>query len=168
MSFLLVVPSSAIVGRLQTAAFLIQWNMNRFYSKMECFRLLIALLFFSLLVLEEQNCSDPGGPVNGYKKITGGPGLINGHHAKIGTIVSFFCNNSYVLSGNEKRTCQPNGEWSGKQPICIKGNLQIFLKSMEVARIAGLFGSSQTCLWAPEKNAFLSQVLTWTVYNSRL
>uniref|UniRef100_A0A2K5MW11 Inactive serine protease PAMR1 n=1 Tax=Cercocebus atys TaxID=9531 RepID=A0A2K5MW11_CERAT len=71
-------------------------------------------------LLEERNCSDPGGPVNGYKKITGGPGLINGHYAKIGTVVSFFCNNSYVLSGNEKRTCQQNGEWSGKQPICIK------------------------------------------------
>uniref|UniRef100_F7BHC8 Inactive serine protease PAMR1 n=1 Tax=Callithrix jacchus TaxID=9483 RepID=F7BHC8_CALJA len=74
----------------------------------------------SLSVLEESNCSDPGVPVNGYKKITGGPGLINGHSAKIGTIMSFFCNNSYVLSGNEKRTCQQNGEWSGKQPICIK------------------------------------------------
>ncbi|XP_025211003.1 inactive serine protease PAMR1 isoform X4 [Theropithecus gelada] len=71
-------------------------------------------------LLEERNCSDPGGPVNGYKKITGGPGLINGRHAKIGTVVSFFCNNSYVLSGNEKRTCQQNGEWSGKEPICIK------------------------------------------------
>uniref|UniRef100_A0A2I3GHW0 Inactive serine protease PAMR1 n=1 Tax=Nomascus leucogenys TaxID=61853 RepID=A0A2I3GHW0_NOMLE len=71
-------------------------------------------------LLEERNCSDPGGPVNGYQRITGGPGLINGRHAKIGTVVSFFCNNSYVLSGNEKRTCQQNGEWSGKQPICIK------------------------------------------------
>uniref|UniRef100_A0A2I2YGE5 Inactive serine protease PAMR1 n=1 Tax=Gorilla gorilla gorilla TaxID=9595 RepID=A0A2I2YGE5_GORGO len=71
-------------------------------------------------LLEERNCSDPGGSVNGYQKITGGPGLINGRHAKIGTVVSFFCNNSYVLSGNEKRTCQQNGEWSGKQPICIK------------------------------------------------
>uniref|UniRef100_A0A8C9AS13 Inactive serine protease PAMR1 n=1 Tax=Prolemur simus TaxID=1328070 RepID=A0A8C9AS13_PROSS len=71
-------------------------------------------------LLEERNCSDPGGPVNGYKKITGGPGLINGHYVKIGTVVSFFCNNSYVLTGNEKRTCQENGEWSGKQPICIK------------------------------------------------
>ncbi|XP_069325922.1 inactive serine protease PAMR1 isoform X3 [Eulemur rufifrons] len=71
-------------------------------------------------LLEERNCSDLGGPVNGYKKITGGPGLINGHYVKIGTVVSFFCNNSYVLSGNEKRTCQENGEWSGKQPICIK------------------------------------------------
>ncbi|KAM6157707.1 inactive serine protease PAMR1 isoform 1-T1 [Rhynchocyon petersi] len=71
-------------------------------------------------LLEEKNCSDPGGPVNGYKKITGGPGLINGRYAKIGTVVSFFCNSSYVLSGSERRTCQHNGVWSGKQPICIK------------------------------------------------
>nr|XP_008267988.1 inactive serine protease PAMR1 isoform X1 [Oryctolagus cuniculus] len=74
----------------------------------------------ALSVLEERNCSTPGGPVNGYRKVTGGPGLIDGHHARVGTIVSFFCNNSYVLSGPEKRTCQQNGEWSGKQPICIK------------------------------------------------
>uniref|UniRef100_A0A8B9YH28 Inactive serine protease PAMR1 n=1 Tax=Bos mutus grunniens TaxID=30521 RepID=A0A8B9YH28_BOSMU len=71
-------------------------------------------------LLEERNCSDPGDPVNGYKKITGGPGLIHGHYAKIGTVLTFFCNSSYVLSGNEMRTCQQNGEWSGKQPICIK------------------------------------------------
>ena len=45
-------------------------------------------LFFSLSVLEERNCSDPGDPVNGYKKITGGPGLIHGHYAKIGTVLT--------------------------------------------------------------------------------
>lgn len=118
---------------------------------MECFRHLKALLLFSLLVVEERNCSDPGGPVNGYKKITGGPGLINGRYAKIGTIVSFFCNSSYVLSGNDKRTCQQNGEWSGKQPICIKGNLQRFLTSVEIVGIAGLFGTSHTCFWARRK-----------------
>ena len=102
-------------------------------------------LFFSLSVLEERNCSDPGGPVNGYKKITGGPGLIHGRYAKIGTVLTFFCNSSYVLSGNEMRTCQQNGEWSGKQPICIKGNWQIFLKSVEISGVAGHFGSSHTC-----------------------
>lgn len=89
-------------------------------------------LILSLLVLEERNCSDLGGPVNGYKKITEGPGLLNEHHVKIGTVVSFFCNGSYVLSGNEKRTCQQNGEWSGKQPVCMKGNSRTFLDSTDV------------------------------------
>lgn len=86
----------------------------------------LSFSFILSLVVEERNCSDPGGPVSGYKKITGGPGLISGRYAKIGTVVSFFCNSSYVLSGNENRTCQQNGEWSGKQPICIKGNHKYF------------------------------------------
>nr|XP_006124524.1 inactive serine protease PAMR1 isoform X2 [Pelodiscus sinensis] len=70
--------------------------------------------------LHEKNCSDPGGPFNGYRKVVEDTGLMNGRYAKIGTVIAFFCNNSYVLSGNEQRTCQDNGEWSGKQPICIK------------------------------------------------
>ncbi|XP_025955733.1 inactive serine protease PAMR1 isoform X4 [Dromaius novaehollandiae] len=71
-------------------------------------------------VLDEKNCSDPGGPLNGYRRVVEDTGLLNGRYAKIGTVIAFFCNNSYVLSGNEQRTCQDNGEWSGKQPICIK------------------------------------------------
>ncbi|XP_054131997.1 inactive serine protease PAMR1 isoform X3 [Melozone crissalis] len=70
--------------------------------------------------LEEKNCSDPGGPLNGYRRVVEDTGLLNGRYAKIGTVIAFFCNNSYVLSGNEQRTCQEDGEWSGKQPICIK------------------------------------------------
>ncbi|NXK55120.1 PAMR1 protease, partial [Chauna torquata] len=70
--------------------------------------------------LDEKNCSDPGGPLNGYRRVMEDNGLLNGRYAKIGTVIAFFCNNSYVLSGNEQRTCQDNGEWSGKQPICIK------------------------------------------------
>ncbi|XP_023783669.1 inactive serine protease PAMR1 [Cyanistes caeruleus] len=71
-------------------------------------------------VLEEKNCSDPGGPLNGYRRVVEDTGLLNGRYAKIGTVIAFFCNNSYVLSGNEQRTCQDDGEWSGRQPICIK------------------------------------------------
>ncbi|NWY95326.1 PAMR1 protease, partial [Loxia curvirostra] len=70
--------------------------------------------------LEEKNCSDPGGPLNGYRRVVEDTGVLNGRYAKIGTVIAFFCNNSYVLSGNEQRTCQDDGEWSGKQPICIK------------------------------------------------
>ncbi|NXO00242.1 PAMR1 protease, partial [Rhinopomastus cyanomelas] len=70
--------------------------------------------------LDEKKCSDPGGPLNGYRRVVEDTGLLNGRYAKIGTVIAFFCNNSYVLSGNEQRTCQEDGEWSGKQPICIK------------------------------------------------
>ncbi|XP_051476117.1 inactive serine protease PAMR1 isoform X3 [Apus apus] len=71
-------------------------------------------------VLDGKNCSDPGGPLNGYRRVVEDTGLLNGLYAKIGTVISFFCNNSYILSGNEQRTCQDNGEWSGNQPICVK------------------------------------------------
>ncbi|KAM9554995.1 inactive serine protease PAMR1 isoform 5-T5 [Guaruba guarouba] len=70
--------------------------------------------------LDEKNCSDPGGPLNGYRRVVEDTGALNGRYAKVGTVIAFFCNNSYVLSGNEQRTCQEDGEWSGKQPICIK------------------------------------------------
>lgn len=99
------------------------------------FFFLLFLLLLPLLVLEEKNCSALRGPANGYKKITGGPGLLDGDHVKIGTVVSLFCNGSYVLSGNEKRTCQQDGAWSGKQPICIKGNSGMFLDSVDVYRV---------------------------------
>ncbi|XP_060118035.1 inactive serine protease PAMR1 isoform X4 [Heteronotia binoei] len=70
--------------------------------------------------IEDRNCSYPGAPLNGYTKVVEDSSLMNSRFAKIGTIVAFFCNNSYILSGNGQRTCQENGEWSGKQPICIK------------------------------------------------
>lgn len=94
-------------------------------------------IFFPLsLVLDEKTCSDPGGPLNGYRRVVEDTGLLNGRYAKNGTVIAFFCNNSYVLSGNEQRTCQDDGEWSGKQPICIKGSLQSFF-----------YHSSQKLLW---------------------
>lgn len=34
--------------------------------------------------------------------------------------VEFFCNHSYALSGSAQRTCQPNGTWSGTQPLCVR------------------------------------------------
>ncbi|XP_054828282.1 inactive serine protease PAMR1 isoform X2 [Eublepharis macularius] len=71
-------------------------------------------------VIEDRNCSDPGAPLNGYRKVMEDAALMNNHYAKIGTVIAFFCNSSHILSGNEQRTCQENGEWSGKQPICIK------------------------------------------------
>ncbi|XP_060620780.2 inactive serine protease PAMR1 isoform X2 [Anolis sagrei] len=70
--------------------------------------------------IEDRNCSDPGAPLNGFRKMMEDTALLNGRYARIGTVINFFCNNSYILSGSEQRICQDNGEWSGKQPICIK------------------------------------------------
>uniref|UniRef100_A0A672LCI1 Peptidase domain containing associated with muscle reration 1 n=1 Tax=Sinocyclocheilus grahami TaxID=75366 RepID=A0A672LCI1_SINGR len=34
--------------------------------------------------------------------------------------IEYFCNNTYILSGDSKRTCQKNGTWSGSQPLCVR------------------------------------------------
>ncbi|KAM8938991.1 inactive serine protease PAMR1 [Pelodytes ibericus] len=71
-------------------------------------------------VIEEKNCKDPGFPLNGYRTLPDQASQQIGSQVKIGSSVQYFCNNSYVLSGNKERTCLDGGLWSGKQPICIK------------------------------------------------
>lgn len=55
------------------------------------------------------------------------PQLHNGYSAEISAsdgrlkYVEYFCNNTYILSGDWKRVCQKNGTWSGSQPLCVRG-----------------------------------------------
>ncbi|XP_019934513.2 inactive serine protease PAMR1 isoform X1 [Paralichthys olivaceus] len=52
------------------------------------------------------------------------PRLYHGYHQVVPglepEIVEFFCNHSYALSGDAQRTCQADGTWSGKQPLCLR------------------------------------------------
>ncbi|MEQ2243445.1 hypothetical protein ILYODFUR_007174, partial [Ilyodon furcidens] len=52
------------------------------------------------------------------------PRLLNGYHQVVPELeletVEFMCNHSYALSGDKRRTCQPDGTWSGKQPLCLR------------------------------------------------
>ena len=34
---------------------------------------------------------------------------------------SFTCNTGYELTGNDTRTCQSNGSWSGSDDVCRRG-----------------------------------------------
>lgn len=36
----------------------------------------------------------------------------------VGSIAVYKCNKGFTLIGNEKRTCQQNGAWTGQQPTC--------------------------------------------------
>lgn len=50
--------------------------------------------------------------------------LYNGYYElvtdQLPETVKFFCNHTYALSGSARRMCQPNGTWTGTQPICLK------------------------------------------------
>nr|XP_046250762.1 inactive serine protease PAMR1 [Scatophagus argus] len=52
------------------------------------------------------------------------PRLYHGYHQLVPGLepetVQFFCNHSYALSGDAQRTCQPDGTWSGNQPLCVR------------------------------------------------
>ena len=38
--------------------------------------------------------------------------------AVIGSIASYICDVGRFLQGNEQRTCQATGTWSGTDPVC--------------------------------------------------
>ncbi|XP_066439594.1 inactive serine protease PAMR1 [Eleutherodactylus coqui] len=71
-------------------------------------------------VIEEKSCTDPGPPLNGYRKLSEQGAFTYGNRVKIDSTINYFCNNSHVLSGNQERKCLETGQWSGKQPVCIK------------------------------------------------
>lgn len=58
------------------------------------------------------SCGDPGIPVNGFRL---------GENFTFRSIVHFRCNDSYELSGNERRECRQDGRWSGFTPRCVIG-----------------------------------------------
>ena len=57
-------------------------------------------------------CEEPRTPTNGFKVSNG-----NDHE---GDTVNYFCFGGFNLSGDSIRTCQPNGDWSGTLPNCIR------------------------------------------------
>ena len=38
-----------------------------------------------------------------------------------GDTCSFTCNTAYELTGNDTRTCQSDGSWSGSDDVCRRG-----------------------------------------------
>ena len=39
-----------------------------------------------------------------------------------GDTCSFTCDTGYELTGSDTRTCQSNGNWSGSNVTCVRGN----------------------------------------------
>ncbi|XP_020368554.2 inactive serine protease PAMR1 [Rhincodon typus] len=70
-----------------------------------------------------KTCPDPGVPLNGHRRILPRSGRINQGYATVGTILQFTCDYLFLLSGSAQRTCQEDGMWTEKQPICTKVNI---------------------------------------------
>uniref|UniRef100_A0A4W5LQN2 Inactive serine protease PAMR1 n=1 Tax=Hucho hucho TaxID=62062 RepID=A0A4W5LQN2_9TELE len=61
--------------------------------------------------ISEESCPPLPQLYHGYQQVV--PGLVP-------ETVDFFCNHSYALSGDARRTCQPGGTWGGAQPFCVR------------------------------------------------
>ncbi|GCB68944.1 hypothetical protein scyTo_0005390 [Scyliorhinus torazame] len=72
---------------------------------------------------ESKRCTDPGVPINGQQRILPGSGHINQGYATVGTVVQFTCDYLFLLSGSAQRTCQEDGTWTEKHPVCTKENI---------------------------------------------
>ena len=63
---------------------------------------------FSITATE---CSDLNNPNNGQVSLSG---------TTIGSTASYSCDAGYELEGDKTRTCQSNGQWSGREPSCTR------------------------------------------------
>ena len=55
------------------------------------------------------SCGDPGRPTHGNRELSSTTAF---------SMVTYSCNRGYKLTGSQKRTCLPSGNWNGSLPQC--------------------------------------------------
>ena len=73
--------------------------------------ILSTTIYLALII----DCGNLRDPRNGDVDLTG---------TTVGSRATYSCDNGFVLQGNIIRKCQNIGEWSGKEPICIRKSLE--------------------------------------------
>ena len=71
---------------------------------------------FKIFITDIQ-CDNLSIPDNGNVSCTSGKVGV-GYR---GDTCRFTCNTGYVLTGNDTRTCQSDGSWSGSDKFCLGG-----------------------------------------------
>ena len=45
-------------------------------------------------------------------------GMVTVSSRMVGSVATYECDAGHVMIGDEARTCQANGQWSGSEPTC--------------------------------------------------
>ena len=45
-------------------------------------------------------------------------GRVSFSSTSVGSVATYICNQGFELIGSSRRTCQSNGQWSGREPVC--------------------------------------------------
>ncbi|XP_075416413.1 sushi, von Willebrand factor type A, EGF and pentraxin domain-containing protein 1 isoform X2 [Tenrec ecaudatus] len=104
---------------------------------------------------EAISCRKPSPPVNGS---------VRGSSYGYLSVIYYECNPGYILNGTERRTCQENKNWDGREPVClpvdcgsppvlangqVTGDVYTFQKEVEYACNEGFLlegAKSRVCL----------------------
>ena len=70
-------------------------------------------------------CSSLTNPNNGMINCS----LVDDEASSYEDTCNFTCNTGYELTGSDTRTCQSNGNWSGSNVTCGRGNHLVALHS---------------------------------------
>ena len=68
-------------------------------------------------------CDDLSDPRNGNVDLTG---------VTVGSRATYSCDRGFELKGDQSRTCQSNGRWSGNNPFCKGDFLAIYILKQHV------------------------------------
>ncbi len=47
-------------------------------------------------------------------------GLVTFTSRRPGSGATYTCDSGYIINGNERRVCQPDGSWSNSEPTCSR------------------------------------------------
>lgn len=88
------------------------------------------------------------------------PRLYHGYHRVVAGVepeaVEFFCNHSYALSGDARRSCQSDGSWSGRQPVCVRGASSLVANAQhQISQFNHTNSNFRVNTFPEKKNAFL-------------
>ncbi|XP_078700194.1 uncharacterized protein LOC144926975 isoform X3 [Branchiostoma floridae x Branchiostoma belcheri] len=109
-------------------------------------------IHFEAFDLMDSQCPDPGVPDNGYR---------TGDDFAVGSVVSFGCNDGYVLFGQERLTCMSGDtrDWDFSPPTCeddcgghITGQSSGLVRSPKSSIYPELYDNNLHCRWIIEVN----------------